>query len=136
MPDDGSHELSLNLIKTTEICFMFTGKKYYTLIKVKAKTNLAIASLLANGQMQSSSYSAFIKKISKELSISKLARGTHRGADNIFHELSAPDDQNNLQEFALKPFQMLSLSRFLRQLRETRTTQISYQPQDSSTRWF
>ena len=66
----------------------------------------------------------------------KLARGTHPGAANIFHKLSAPDDQINLNEFALKPLQMLSLSRFLRQLKETRNTQISYQPQDLSTRWF
>ena len=53
-----------------------------------------------------------------------------------FHELSAPGDQKNSHEFTLKALQMLSLSGFLRQLRETRITDRSYQPQDTSTHWF
>ena len=75
--------------------------------------------------MQMSLYPAFRKEISKEISISKLARGTHPGAANIFYELSAPDDQINLNEFTLKPLQMVSLSRSLKQFWETRVTQIS-----------
>ena len=86
--------------------------------------------------MQTSTYPAFQKEISREISISKLARGTHPGAAKIFHELSAPDDQINLNEFTLKPLQMVSLSRSLTQFWEIRITQMPYQPQDVSTRWF
>ena len=86
--------------------------------------------------MHSSSYQAFQKETYKEIWISKLGRGTHPGDANIFHELSAPDDQINLNEFTLKPLQMVSLSRSLRQFWETRITQMPYQPQDLSTRWF
>ena len=75
--------------------------------------------------MQTSSYPAFQKEISKEKAISKLAHGTHPGDANICHVLSAPDDQINLNEFTLKPLQMVSLSRSLRQFWETRVTQIS-----------
>ena len=56
--------------------------------------------------MHSSSYQAFQKEISKEIWISKLGRGTHPGAANIFHELSVPDDQINLNEFTYKPLQI------------------------------
>ena len=75
--------------------------------------------------MQTSSYPAFQKEIYIEISISKLARGTHPGDANIFHELSAPDGQIILNEFTLKPLQMVSLSRSLRQFWETRVKQIS-----------
>ena len=33
----------------------------------------------------------------------KAARGTHPGADNIFHELSAPDDQKILHKSTVNP---------------------------------
>ena len=115
MLDDGSHELSMNLSKPLKFALYPPAKDTYTFSKVKAKTILTNTSFLANRHMQMSSYPAFQKGTSKEISISKLARGTHPGAANIFHEISAPDDQINLNEFTFKPLQMVSLSRSLRQ---------------------
>ena len=111
----GSHELSLNLSKPLIFALHSPAQDTYTFSKVKAKTTLTNTSFLANRHVQTSSYPTFQNEISKEVWISKLARGTHPGAANIFHELSAPDDQINLNEFTYKPLHMVSLSRSLRQ---------------------
>ena len=116
MLDGGSHELSLNLSKPLKFALYPPAQDIYTFFKVKAKMTLTDASFLASRHMQTSSYPVFQKEISKEILISKLARGTHPRAANIFHELSAPGDQINLNEFILKPLHMVSLSPFLRQL--------------------
>ena len=115
MPYGGSHELSWILSKQLIFALYPLGENTSTFSKVKAKTILTNTSFLANRHRQTSSYPAFQKEISKEISISKLARGTHPGAANIFHELSAPDDQINWNEITLKPLQMVSPSRSLRQ---------------------
>ena len=115
MLDGGSHELSLNLSKPLKFALYPPAQDTYTFSKVEAKTILTNTSFLANRHMQTSSYLVFQMEISKEIWISKLGRGTHPGAANIIHELSAPDDQISLNKFTVKTLQMVSLSRSLRQ---------------------
>ena len=115
MLDGGSHELSLNLSKPLKFALYPPAQDTYTFSNVEAKTILTYTSFLASRHMQTSLYPAFQKDTSNEISISKLARGTHPWAANKFHKLSAPDDQINFSEFSLKPLQMVSLSRSLRQ---------------------
>ena len=60
------------LSEATEIYFNPLAEETSTLSKVRAKTNLTMASWLGNRLVQRSFYSVFINDISKEISISKL----------------------------------------------------------------